>query len=126
MAHMGVFQCPLFPKNLSPWIFLSGFQHICCLSQVLFFCSRWQWVIHLPFSGFEKCPLHSHLSVLRKFQIIQNKENSFGSVLQAAPSDRSKQTNNSLRKKSSLLFLDPGTSVPHGEHRLPPSEPSPC
>lgn len=53
-------QCPLSPKNLSPWIFLSGFQHTYCLLQALYFCSREQWISHLLFNGFEKCPMHSH------------------------------------------------------------------
>lgn len=124
-TYMRSFQCPHFPKNPSPWLFLPGFQHLYCLPQLLVFCPRWQWVIHLPFSVFEKCPLHSHVSALRKFQVRQNKGNSLASVLQAALRQVKIEKHNSLRTRSALLLLDPGTRAPYWECRLLSSGPSP-
>lgn len=122
--YIGAFPClSLPPKNLS-WIFLSGFQHViyfnCFLFVCLFVrCPRWQWVIHLIFSVFEKCSLQSHLSALRKSQVRQNEGNSLASVLQAALRQSKTDKHNYLRIRSALLFLlllDPKTRIPDGEH----------
>lgn len=75
---------------------------------------------------FEECPPCSHFSVLNGFQVMQNKDGHLVSFFQVAPKQVRTDKHSSLRIKSALLLLEPGTRVPHSEcgllsSRLPPS-----
>ena len=57
-----------------------------------YFQWKWQWLVLLPFKGFENYPLLSLFSTLRKFWVRQSKGKCLASVLQESP-DRPKHKN---------------------------------
>lgn len=92
--------------------------------QTIIFCSRHQWLIHLPFSIF-KNPRFSHFSALFlpwEFQVRQNKGKGCASVLQGTPRQTNTGKHNYLGISSTLL-LEPGMHrvgrQEWGRYRLP-------
>lgn len=99
---MGAFNCSNFTKKLSPRFFLLR-PAICCLN-----CNLFEWFIYFAmFSNDAHC-----FSSLGEFQLRQNRDEDFASLLQVAPQSSYKDLHNNLQINSALLPLEPGTRVP--------------
>lgn len=66
LMSMDEFPFSNFPMKLFAQLLLQASS----MSVIYVFSPTWQWVVHLPYNYFKKCPLHSCFSALKKSQIM--------------------------------------------------------
>lgn len=89
------FQIPI-PQSISSPGFST--QVLSMFASAIIICSRFQHLVHLPFSVFEEHSLCSHFSTLRELPVRHNKGKPLASVLRGTPRQVKTDKHNSLEQ----------------------------